>query len=79
MRVLPGESGSRREFFRGGARHVLTGLLAVAAGVLGRRMVLPGQQCINRGICRGCATFEDCGLPSALSAKQAQANQRGSA
>ena len=30
-----------------------------------------GQVCISAGICRGCAVFEDCGLPGALSAKEA--------
>lgn len=77
MRVSPGNTGSRREFLRGGMRHVLMGILSFAAVVLGRKTVLPGQQCINRGICRGCAVFAACGLPSALSAKQAQTRPGG--
>jgi hypothetical protein len=26
--------------------------------------------CVSDGICRGCAAYEDCELPSALSAKE---------
>jgi hypothetical protein len=64
---------SRRDFFRSGARHALLGALAVGATILGRRSLtrLPNQTCINQGICRGCAVFVDCGLPQALSRKQA--------
>ena len=31
---------------------------------------LPGQDCVNRGICRGCPSFAGCGLPQALSARR---------
>ena len=63
---------SRREFMRDGFRYaVLTGLAAVSA-ILYQRSggKLSGQTCINQGICRGCASFTDCGLPQALSAKE---------
>ena len=63
---------SRREFLRGGLRHVLLAGVAAASGILARNPVsrLPGQTCVNQGICRGCGAFEACGLPSALSTKQ---------
>jgi hypothetical protein len=65
---------SRREFLRGGARYaLLTALGAVSATLVQRSGgKLAGQTCINQGICRGCGTFADCGLPQALSAKQAK-------
>lgn len=64
---------NRRDFLRGGLRYaLLAGLGAVTATVAARQQVrLPGQACINAGVCRGCAAFDDCGLPNALSAKQA--------
>ena len=69
----PGHNGeSRREFLRGGARYaLLTALGAVSATLVQRSGgKLADQTCINQGICRGCGTFADCGLPQALSAKQ---------
>jgi len=66
------ETGNRREFLRGGFRYALLAGLATVSAVLARKpgAALPGQACINQGICRGCGAFEDCGLPQALSAKQ---------
>ncbi|HEY5915564.1 MAG TPA: hypothetical protein VJA21_33690 [Verrucomicrobiae bacterium] len=72
MRFSPKEAESRREFFRATARYSLLGAIAVAATVLGKRR-LGSQDCINRGICSSCTVFESCGLPQALSAKQARA------
>jgi hypothetical protein len=63
---------SRREFFRAGARYGLLGVLAALAAVTGAKRRLSGQHCINRGLCSGCAVFERCGLPQALSVKQAR-------
>jgi hypothetical protein len=76
----PNESANRREFLRGGARYaLLAGLAAVSAVLVKRRAAsLPGQTCINQGICRGCGAFEDCGLPQALSAKQVLQSSRSS-
>lgn len=64
---------NRREFLRSGVRYaLLAGIAAVSAALVVRRdRALPGQTCINQGICRGCGAFDDCGLPQALSAKQA--------
>jgi hypothetical protein len=66
------ESANRREFLRGGFRCALLAGLAAMSAVVARKpgATLPGQTCINQGICRGCGAFEDCGLPQALSAKQ---------
>ena len=70
----------RREFFRGLLRTAALAGLGLAGGALAARAALPGngggaplreQSCINRGICRGCQAFPDCGLPQALSAKDA--------
>jgi hypothetical protein len=74
-----GQNGeSRREFLRGGARYaLLTALGAVSAALFKRSGgKLSGQTCINQGICRGCAAFRGCGLPQALSAKQANLGGR---
>ena len=64
---------SRRQFLRDGIRlTVLGGLAAIGGKLAGRAAALPARQvCISAGLCRTCAVFEDCGLPSALSAKQA--------
>jgi hypothetical protein len=43
--------------------------LAAVTGVLVARQ--GRQACVNNGICRGCAAYDECGLPQALSAKQA--------
>lgn len=74
MKTEPTEKGAnRREFLRGGARcTLLAGLAAVSALLVKKRSgALPGQSCINHSICRGCSIVSDCGLPQALSFKQA--------
>jgi hypothetical protein len=70
----PDGGASRREFLRGGARYALiTALAAVSATLIKRGGgKLSGHTCINVGICRGCTAFTACGLPQALSAKQAR-------
>ena len=66
----------RREFLRGGARlAAFTALGALVARSAGR---LPGQTCVNSGICRPCPNSADCGLPQALSFRQAVALGRKS-
>ena len=68
----PSPGANRREFLRDGLRlAVLGGLAAIAGKLTGRSAARPsGQVCISAGICRGCAVFEGCGLPRALSAKE---------
>ena len=65
---------SRREFVRSSFRYaLLTGLGVVSAALLRKNGArLSGQSCINQGVCSGCTVFTDCGLPQALSAKQAR-------
>jgi hypothetical protein len=65
---------NRREFMRDGFRYaVLTGLAAVSATLFKRSGgKLSGQTCINQGICRNCTAYTRCGLPQALSARQAK-------
>lgn len=63
---------SRRNFLRGLAR---TALLSCAVIGIGGLMTRRGESCTSNGICRGCPTLRDCGLPQALSLKQAQARE----
>jgi len=63
---------SRREFLRAAARGSLLALLIAASGLAARSRGTAGQRCVNRGLCRGCAVFASCGLPQALSAKNAR-------
>ena len=65
-------ASGRREFFRAGARYGLLGILAVLATLTGAKRQLAGHRCLNRGLCNGCGVFAVCGLPQALSAKQAK-------
>ncbi len=69
---------SRRQFLRGGARYTLLTALGAVSAVLFKRSggKLSGQTCVSQGICRSCTAFSGCGLPQALSAKQATAARR---
>jgi hypothetical protein len=75
MRFLPEMVESRREFVRAAVRYALLGLLTAGAYLTARRGSLGGQTCVNRGICSGCGQFVRCGLPQALSARQAKGGQ----
>jgi len=33
------------------------------------------QECVNKGFCRNCRVFKDCGLPRAISAKKGSVRQ----
>jgi len=70
-RHSPNSGAGRRQFLRDGLRYaILGGLAAVSAKLVARQACRPaGQVCISAGMCRGCAAFEDCGLPQALSSK----------
>jgi hypothetical protein len=51
---------------------VLGALAAVSGKLIARQAARPaGQVCLSAGICRDCEAFDDCGLPQALSAKDA--------
>jgi hypothetical protein len=43
--------------------------LGGGAVVVKRRKLLREGKCLNRGMCRDCTVFEDCGLPRALSTR----------
>ncbi len=66
----------RRQLLAGVLRCATLGLLGTAGGsaLIKRRRLMREGKCINRGICRGCETFEKCGLPQALSAKEVLAS-----
>jgi hypothetical protein len=71
-RRSPNPNAGRRQFLRDALRYIsLGGLAAVSGKLVVRQAARPaGQVCVSAGICRGCAVFEDCGLPQALSARQ---------
>ena len=70
----PGDKLSRREFFRTlGRRAALAGAAAVAGALALRARQAAGQTCINKSVCRGCPVYDGCGLPQALSRKDAVA------
>lgn len=81
MNLIPSSSPtkSRRDFFRSLGRFAaLAGLGIFTGGLVARkRVTLPNQDCVNNGICRSCATYTNCGLPAALSAKHARLSSQG--
>lgn len=64
----------RRDFLKNALRLLALGVLGFGTGAL---IMQRGEKCSNAGICRGCAAFDDCGLPQALSAKAALARGEG--
>ena len=64
---------SRREFLRTAFRGGALAALAAVGVALGRRAWLNRQdhECVNQGVCRGCAALDGCVLPQALSMRQA--------
>lgn len=65
--------GDRREFLRGFGRGVaIAALVGVSTLALLRHWRRQREHtCISHGLCRGCSRLKRCGLPIALSAKQA--------
>ena len=63
----------RRQLFARGLRYLTGGLLVLAGGftVAKRQRLLREGKCLNRGICGQCQLIDACGLPRALSVKQA--------
>ena len=72
MQYSPEQVESRREFFRATARYGLLTLVGAATWLVARPRDPLGQRCVNQGICSSCGSFAECGLPQALSAKQAK-------
>ncbi|MHB9132466.1 MAG: hypothetical protein ACYDBB_15455 [Armatimonadota bacterium] len=68
------EENPRRRFLKNIVRFTLLGAMTGGIGALVSRR---GETCVNAGICRGCSAFSDCGLPQALSAKEATARGEG--
>jgi hypothetical protein len=66
-------NASRREFLLNVLRGTV--LLGVLGGI-GALVAKRGETCVGNGICRGCVEFAQCGLPQALSAKEAPAGKR---
>ncbi|MCE5328679.1 MAG: hypothetical protein LLG01_19950 [Planctomycetaceae bacterium] len=64
-------SVTRRGMFGALARIGAAAALAAAGAAVSVFRDTDGQSCVNRGLCRGCGVFSNCGLPAALSAKQA--------
>ncbi|OHB59137.1 MAG: hypothetical protein A2173_10730 [Planctomycetes bacterium RBG_13_44_8b] len=68
----PTQTQNRRQMLIAALRYGTLGLLGVVGGsvIAKRRKLVREGKCINGGICRGCEVFEDCSLPTALSAKE---------
>ncbi len=69
---------TRRDALLSCGRMVSAGLLAGLGSVLLFRKKNPAkgrQVCISKGVCIGCRVFDGCGLPPALSAKNAKNNE----
>ncbi len=65
------EGITRRGFLvRSGRILALAGIGALAAKLLGASAHRSNETCVNDGLCRGCPTFDGCGLPAARSAKE---------
>jgi hypothetical protein len=61
---------SRREFLVSLGRLGAGAALAfLGVRLLRRRPRDRSEECANDGVCRGCPTFDGCGLPAALSAR----------
>jgi len=59
---------SRREFFRTVVRWAAAPAMIGGAAAMSTRK---GETCINNTICRGCGVVATCGLPQALSFRDA--------
>ncbi|MBI3920716.1 MAG: hypothetical protein HY318_04795 [Armatimonadetes bacterium] len=66
----------RREFFRSLGRCVGVGSLGLIGGALiTKKGPRQAEECFNRGICAPCSKVKGCGLPQALSYRQARRKQ----
>jgi hypothetical protein len=64
---------ARRQFITRVLRGASLALLGIGGGavVLKRRRLLREGKCLHSGVCRDCEVFADCGLPRALSTREA--------
>lgn len=62
---------SRVEFLKSVGRFLAVGTLIAGAAKLVNRPARRNDRCVSDGICSRCGAITDCGLPQALSAKQA--------
>ena len=63
---------NRRDFFKGLARNLALGALLGGGVSLVRKPASRREKCASDGICARCAVLPNCGLPQALSARQAK-------
>ena len=69
-----GDKQGRRDFLRGVIRaSFLTGLAALGGFLFSRKRIVirADEKCINGWICSGCSAYSKCGLPPALSRREA--------
>jgi len=66
------QPNERREFLRSALRYLALGLLGAGGLALTTRR---RENCERAFICRGCSAVDGCGLPQALSFKQAMGKQ----
>jgi hypothetical protein len=73
VKKVPEKARSRRELCSGALRYATLGLLTAGGAALlaKRQRLLREGICINDGICNGCEVLAQCGLPRALSVKEA--------
>lgn len=69
---------ARRRFVTRVLRNASLAVLGLGGGaiVLKRRRLLREGKCLNSGMCKECAAFDDCGLPRALSTRDVLARVR---
>jgi hypothetical protein len=64
----------RRDFLRGVFRtSILAGLAALGGFLFSRKRIVlrADENCVNGWICSGCSAYSRCGLPPALSRREA--------
>ena len=72
-RLAKPEAMDRREWLRRCGRYALLGAAELTVWRLASRNQIPlsGQSCANDGVCGTCGRRASCGLPAALSRRQA--------
>lgn len=72
MAERPESIRGRREFLRAMGRGLALGGLGLLTWMTSRKRSrsIRNETCVGNGICRGCPSIDDCGLPQALSFKR---------